>query len=236
MTATIYELLERGLDRIYSDSDRVIGVNQNEHGMITSIEDPDYLQKIINYDSEVQEVVEKIFSFSFTNKSFDAYIKKIIIQRFMDRSIKWEFVPVSAFVWAPKIFTMKLASACAQKDKFLSFTYENYEKYLVAGTHSISDDEAHTINESNNRNILATLPQTKYNLNVRDYISPTASENRVDNGLSDTSHTDHKEDTTDNFNPTQLLQMENIFKDFVEELDGLLFKQVWGNRINEQNY
>lgn len=236
MTATIYELLERGLEKKFEDSNQIIGLNVNSHGMITSIEDPDYLNKIIAYDDDVKDVVEKLFSYKFSNVKLDAYIKHMFIQRFIDRSIKWEYVPVSAFVWAPKVFTMKLASICSQKDKFLSFAYENYEKYLVGGTHSVSDDTAGTTNETNNRNIVATLPQTKYNIDVKNYISPTASENRLDNNLSDTKHSDHKEETTDNFNPAQLLAMENIFKDFIDECDGALFKQVWGSRINEQNY
>lgn len=236
MTATLYELVSRDLDKIYYEKDKFVGAEPNEHGIITVLDEADYLSKVIKYDDEVKQVMDKIFSFNFTSKMCDAYVKKTFLNRFIDRSIKWEFVPVSSFVWAPKVFTMKLGAYCAEKDKYFSFLYDNFEKYMSSGTEGTSDENASTKNEGNLRELHATLPQTEFNVNVKDYVSPTADDNHLQNTLSDTEHDSKKTDSTSTFNPNILEEMEKAFTVFFDECDKRLFKQIWGSRINEQNH
>lgn len=227
MTATLYELVSNGLSRIYSGKDKVAGLDINEFGIITSIDDPDYLSKIIAFDDEVKEVINSIFSYEFQNKNLDVYVKKTFLDRFIDRSIKWEYIPVSSFIWAPKVFTLKLGSLCAEKDKYLSFLFDEFEKYMTGLSDTVSDDEGKTVNENNNRSIVATLPQDTFNINVRDYISVTADENRLDNSLNDSTRKAHTHSQTNNFNPDYLEKMSFILTTFFDECDKRLFKQIW---------
>lgn len=235
MTATLYELMDRGLDKIYYEKDKHAGIEPNEHGIITFLDDPDYLNKIISYDDEVKLVINKIFSYTFANPTLDEYVKRTFLNRFVDRSIKWEFVPVSAFVWAPKVFTMKLAALCGEKDKYLSFLFDNFDKYMTNNTDSNTDEVATSDTETNYRSILATLPQDSFNVNVRDYVSPSADENKLDNTLTDNERKGNTHSSVDNFDPKILQEMSEILTRFFNECDQRLFKQVWGVRINEQN-
>lgn len=227
MTATLYELVSRGLDKIYDEKDKHIGLDINGFGIITSLDDSDYLSKIIAFDDEVKEVINSIFSYEFKNKNLDLYVKKTFLDRFIDRSIKWEYVPVSSFIWAPKVFTLKLAALCGEKDKYLSFLFDEFDKYMTGLSDSISDDEAKTVNENNNRSIVATLPQDTFNINVKDYISVTADENRLDNSLNNSDRNAHTHSQTNNFNPDYLEKMSSILTNFFDECDKRLFKQIW---------
>lgn len=181
-----------------------------------------FIQKILYYDEDVQNIVTQKFfkGFRFNNERVDKYFKEAFVSRFLDREINRQTVEGFA--------TQVLHTTITHEDYIYTvFNSEEMEKYIQNHIYSFNEENAkqtqletqnqtsnETYNEKQNQNnssetknngssntsnreANATLPQSDINLNVDDDVLNFADDNTITrnkNNSNDTSNVKGQQD------------------------------------------
>lgn len=186
--------------------------------------DYNVLPKIINFDKEIEEIVNHMFFYDakLLNPSSDRLFKKTWIQRFMDREIMYQTVERFA---AQNVYVFNTYQT------FLNKYYDDLDKYLhgefesdTTGKDSGTGDE-----KSDTRFLESSLPQNEINLNVDDTQLSYGDTNNLTRQKSESSNESSNESNTmsKQYNVDDLLKINNLLEPIYNEFDLYCFLQVW---------
>lgn len=226
ITTTLYnvirsELIKEGFNEFVDD----------EGNLIIFDEETQFMTKILKYDSDVQKIVEKLFSgVSLTNEENDEHFKKTFFYRFLNREINFQTI---------ESFKFSLLSTFLTNERFINAVYNDLEKYIDQSqinessnsqTNSQRTDGSTT---ADNRQAYAQLPQNNVQLDV----DSTIMENANDNTISRNKQVNLQENTGETLGQSRnenksyqldtLLKTSHIMEDIFNEFDRKCFLQVW---------
>ena len=211
-------------------------------------EDEQFIQKIMKYDEDIQEIVTKQFfkGFCFENENTDMTFKKTFVYQFLDREIMYQTV---------EKFASQVLRITLQYEKYIETSYEKFDEILVeqnstdTNTDRETDTRKDTTNESNrndestndNRELRATLPQDEVNMNVDDTEMNYADENTIgktkqkgeenqkDKGKETGNETGNEKSQTlaTNYNIDTLEKLKDIYASIFNIYDRYCFLHVW---------
>jgi len=172
MTTTLFniirsELIKKGCAEIVDKNGELVFFN----------EDVQFTKKILSYDQDVSEVVDKLFSGTTLNDpGHDQHFKKTFLLRFVNRRINRQTV---------EAFQMELLSTFLTNEDFVNRVYADAEKYVTQT--STTDQQNKQQNKqstdgstvSDNRQAFSELPQNSVNLDVDDTVMESANDNTI---------------------------------------------------------
>lgn len=234
VTATLYqivrsELQKKGLDEFVVDG-QLVAFN----------EDYQFIRKMMYYDEDVHNIVTKQFfqNYTFPVDSTDRLIKKMFMNRFINRAIGRQTV---------EIFSTQVMYTCLANEKYISEVIENLDNYLKNRTITTGNNDSSTtgntenkggsVNQNDSRSLRSSLPQNNTNLNVEDTVLNYGDENDINRNKatsqndstskndSVTQQTNRSENET--FNLENLLKSNGLIEDFFIKLDMNCFLQTW---------
>lgn len=200
-----------------------------------------YIHKIIDYDTDVKNVVDNIFfhGFKFENIQADLNFKKSFITKFLHREIKFQTID---------LFSSMLVSESIQSEKYINILFsDEIEKYLTNlniresenNTNATSTNQNDTLYTSidDNRQITGTIPQNEINLDLNDDTLTFADTNAIskDKTENNTSNTSNSNNTNnfvglDKQNAYNLESLQKYYAQknkILQEFDKKLFLQIW---------
>lgn len=220
-----------------------------------TMNDPEYafIQKILFYDEDVQEIVDdKIFKgFKFTDEDVDKNFKETFVARFLDREINRQ--TIEAF--AAQVLYVTLT----HQEWILRIFGKDMEKYLENHETMQSEDEGtqdqktenNQTNKQNvtgndtseNREALSTLPQNAVNIDVnnteldyadentiskdkRDNKQETKGEQKSDGSQNQKSNSKHQS-LSKTYNLSNLQELYSMKEQLFKDYDKHCFLQIW---------
>lgn len=180
-----------------------------------------FLHKMINYDEDTQNVVNKFIfhGYSLENPQADLNFKKSFTTFFLNRELKYQTID---------IFSSSLVSLMIQNEKYLNIIFsDDVEEYLLNKNESENDTENESTSSSEYRQLTSTLPQNEINLDVDNDVLSYGDNNNISktkdtNNGNNISSQNSTIKSIDNLNKLYDLRTKAI-KDF----DKKLFLQIW---------
>ena len=210
ITITLYDVIQSELIEA--------GHNEFKHNgeWVYFDEDYQFIQKMLNYDGDVEEIVNKtIFKFSHLNEQeHDRYFKKMFLSRFLDREINAQTL---------EGFVSKLQYVFMTNRKLLNEVFENFDRYVKQ--ESTQKTESLDGNLSDTRSIMSSLPQTEINLNLSDDTMDYADSNNISKTKSDNQSESNTEQGQ--YNLETLMTINTIVDGVMNEIDKRCFLQIW---------
>lgn len=199
------ELQNRGFNEFYNDNQ--LTFYEDEHV---------FIKKILNYDKDVEEIVNLKFFFNIKldNPEHDKKFKRQWMNKFLNYRPSFQTM---------EIFASEVVYVFMNNIDFLNEYYENITDYVRG-----KQDNKNVGNENritDNRYAQATLPQDEVNLNVDDTILNYADENQITRN----KETLERENKDDNFN-YDLETLNNsrvLLKQVFEEFEKHCFLKTW---------
>lgn len=226
MTTTLFnvirsELIKKGLDEFLD----------NEGNLILFKEEHQFMTKILSYDEDVSEIVDKLFSgLSLKDPDHDLHFKKTFIYRFINRRINRQTI---------ESFKLELLSVFLTHQDYINRVYMDMEKYVTQTATSESQNKQTNHQQtdgtttSDNRSAFADLPQTAVNLDVDNTIMQYPSDNTISRhkqtNRQQTDGTTTNESNSENkmYQLDVLLKSNGILENILNIFDVKCFMQVW---------
>lgn len=226
MTTTLFniirsELIKKGLNEFVDDEGNLI-LFKEEHQFIT---------KILSYDEDVSEIVDKLFSgLSLKDPDHDLHFKKTFIYRFINRRINRQTI---------ESFKLELLSVFLTHQDYINRVYMDMEKYVTQTATSESQNKQTNQQQtdgtttSDNRSAFANLPQTAVNLDVDNTIMQYPSDNTIsrhkqtNRQQTDGSTTNESNSENKMYQLDVLLKSNGILENILNIFDVKCFMQVW---------
>lgn len=177
-----------------------------------------HISKIIKYDSNTHEILNKYFfkGYKLDNEGADYLFKKTFFNRFLIREIKYQTFDV---------FISQLISCIIMYENILNYYYSNIENYLsnVQKTNNNSNQE----NETNTRSLYSTLPQNNLNLDLNDDYLEYGDNNTISKNKNITKgETENVLKSYDYIVMTNLIN-KNVVNIILNKIDKKCFLQIW---------
>ena len=226
MTTTLFnvirsELIKKGLNEFVDDEGNLVLFN----------EDHQFMTKILSYDEDVSEIVDKLFSgLSLKDPDHDLHFKKTFIYRFINRRINRQTI---------ESFKLELLSVFMTHQDYINRVYLDMEKYVTQTATSESQNKQTNHQQtdgtttSDNRSAFADLPQTAVNLDVDNTIMQYPSDNTISRhkqtNRQQTDGTTTNESNSENkmYQIDVLLKSNGILENILNIFDVKCFMQVW---------
>lgn len=174
-----------------------------------------YVNKIMNYDPVVEKILnDKVFlDMKLTNPKHDQAFKKMFLNLFLENEIKWQTM---------SNFSRNFVGIFSQYQLQLNSYYENYDKYISGLEENKSEDE--NLSDRQNRQAYADLPQNIVNLDVKNNIMHTATDNTIQ--MTAEKSNGNKKDTKNSYNLEVLLLSMQVLEDILKIFKKKLFLGV----------
>ena len=204
------------------------------------------MTRILKFDETVKDITtETIFTgLHLTNGDND--FKKLFIQHFLNREIKWQTL---------ELFQSKIAATFLMNQDTLNFYYSELDRLLkrsnVNDSENTGRDESESIttgnntsktdNVSDNRSISASMPQDQYNIDVENHIAHNADSNDISKNKNVSETTADNNTTQRNtgqnnatsksvsnmYDIAYLREVKAYIQNVLDEFDTNCFSQTW---------
>ena len=240
-TPTLYDLMLAELWELEKDKDIYRYDNLENLSSRTS-----EMTRILKFDETVEEITsETIFSCLYLDYG-DTDFKKLFIQHFLNREIKWQTM---------ELFQSKIAATFLMNQDTLNFYYSELDRLLkranVNDSENTGRDESESVttgnntsktdNVSDNRSISASMPQDQYNIDVENNIAHTANSNDIskNKNVSETTADNNTSQKNTGLNNSTSQSVSNMYdisylrevkmyiQNVIDEFDMNCFSQTW---------
>lgn len=209
-TTTVFEIIHSELINA--------GHNEfkNKHNLTFYDDEYAFIQKVMNYDSDVEKIVNKTFfkNIQLENEVSDKLFKKAFVNKFFNRQIKFQTV---------EVFSGQVVYTLLINIDFINNLYEHLQDFVT--NKSISNDDNSGVDVTDNRYLSATLPQSQVNLNVENTQLDYADENTISKTKNDT--TGKRKHDSNNFNVENLIKSNGLLESVFIDFDKKCFSQIW---------
>ena len=204
------------------------------------------MTRILKFDETVEGITsETIFSCLYLDYG-DTDFKKLFIQHFLNREIKWQTL---------ELFQSKIAATFLMNQDTLNFYYSELDRLLkranVNDSQNNGSNESESVttgnntsktdNVSDNRSISASMPQDQYNIDVENHIAHNAdsndisknknvSETKADNNTSqkNTGQNNTTSQSVSNmYDVAYLREVKAYIQNVLDDFDTNCFSQTW---------
>lgn len=236
-TTTIYkivitELIKNGFNYFRDPkTNKIIYLSENS-----------LMNKILKYDEDVDDVVNKVFFNNnyLSDTDSDVAFKYLWLSRFLNREIKFQSLA---------LFSAKNTALFYQNANIILSYFKDFDKYLTnySENKQATDNDSKTNfvsgtkrNDNNNQNsIYSSLPQTEINLNTSDESlsfadTNTISKNKTESESKTESENETKgkastESTGRNYDLNKLIlyKESNLLDKILDDFDKNCFLQIW---------
>ena len=167
--------------------------------------------KILNYDEDVQTIVDKLFNgVSLNNRENDIHFKKMFLFRFYNRMINKQTI---------EAFQFELMSTLLSKLSYINSVYDDLNKYLENTQTATSSNNA----TSDYRQAFSNLPQDSINIDVDNTVLNYAN----DNTINRTKNIGSNDSENKSYQLANLIESGHLFDDILNEFDVKCFSQFW---------
>lgn len=199
------ELINSGLNEFVND------------GHLTFFDDEyAFIQKIMRYDNDVEQIVSRIFfrGVSLETEKADKAFKKMFVNKFLNRKIGFQTV---------EAFASQLIYTTLLNETFLNEYFENLDKYLTNQNESTADNIGN--NQTDQRNLFSDLPQNNINLNVDDTVLNYGTTNTINRSKS--KNDSSNETQTNQYNLDNLEKLNGLIERVFNDIDKRCFLHVY---------
>ena len=204
------------------------------------------MTRILKFDETVESITSSTIFTGLYLDYGDSDFKKLFIQHFLNREIKWQTL---------ELFQSKIAATFLMNQDTLNFYYSELDRLLtrsnVNDSQNTGSDESESIttgdntsktdNVSDNRSITASMPQDQYNIDVENHIAHTANSNDIskNKNVSETTGNNNtsQKNTGQNNSTSQsvsnmydiayLREVKAYIQNVLDEFDTNCFSQTW---------
>ena len=167
--------------------------------------------KILNYDEDVQTIVDKLFNgVSLNKRENDIHFKKMFLFRFYNRMINKQTI---------EAFQFELMSTLLSKLSYINSVYDDLNKYLENTQTATSSNNA----TSDYRQAFSNLPQDSINIDVDNTVLTYAN----DNTINRTKNLGSNESESKSYQLSNLIESGHLLDDILNEFDVKCFSQFW---------
>lgn len=240
-TPTLYDLMLAELWELEKDKDIYRYDNLKNLSIRTS-----EMTRILKFDETVEGITSSTIFTGLYLDYGDSDFKKLFIQHFLNREIKWQTL---------ELFQSKIAATFLMNQDTLNFYYSELDRLLkranINDSQNTGHDESESIttgnntsktdNVSDNRSISASMPQDQYNIDVENHIAHTADSNDVSKnknvsettGNNNTSqrNTGQNNATSQNvsnvYDIAYLREVKAYIQNVLDDFDTNCFSQTW---------
>ena len=240
-TPTLYDLMLAELWELKKDKDIYRYDNLENLDSRTS-----EMTRILKFDETVEGITSETIFTGLYLKYGDSDFKKLFIQHFLNREIKWQTL---------ELFQSKIAATFLMNQDTLNFYYSELDRLLkrasVNDSQNTGRDESESVttgnntsktdNVSDNRSISASMPQDQYNIDVENNIAHTANSNDIskNKNVSETTadnKTSQKNTGQNNatsqsvsnmYDVAYLREVKAYIQNVIDDFDTNCFSQTW---------
>ena len=240
-TPTLYDLMLAELWELEKDKD--IYRYDNLENLSSRASE---MTRILKFDETVESITSSTIFTGLYLDYGDSDFKKLFIQHFLNREIKWQTL---------ELFQSKIAATFLMNQDTLNFYYSELDRLLkranVNDSENTGRDESESVttgnntsktdNVSDNRSISATMPQDQYNIDVENHIAHTANSNDVSKNKNVSETTADNNTTQRNtgqnnassqsvsnmYDVAYLREVKMYIQNVIDEFDTNCFSQTW---------
>lgn len=240
-TPTLYDLMLAELWELEKDKDIYRYDNLENLSSRTS-----EMTRILKFDETVEDITTETIFTGLHLTSGDSDFKKLFLQHFLNREIKWQTL---------ELFQSKIAATFLMNQDTLNFYYSELDRLLkrssVNDSQNTGSDESESIttgnntsktdNVSDNRSISASMPQDQYNIDVENHIAHTANSNDIskNKNVSETNANNKTSQTNTGRNNATSQSVSNMYdiaylrevkayiQNVLDDFDTNCFSQTW---------
>ena len=240
-TPTLYDLMLAELWELEKDKDIYRYDNLENLSSRTS-----EMTRILKFDETVEEITTETIFTGLHLENGDSDFKKLFIQHFLNREIKWQTL---------ELFQSKIAATFLMNQDTLNFYYSELDRLLKRA--SVNDSQNNGTNESesvttgnntsktdnvsDNRSISASMPQDQYNIDVENHIAHNADSNDIskNKNVSETNANNNTSQTNTGRNNASSQSVSNMYdvaylrevkayiQNVLDDFDTNCFSQTW---------
>lgn len=205
ITTTLYNVIRSEL--IKEGFNEFVDADGN---LIIFEEESQFMTKMLNYDSDVQNIVEKLFTgASLTNRENDEHFKKTFLLRFLNRQINFQTI---------ESFRVSLLSTFLMNQHYINTVYNDLDNYINQS--QINENTNKQTNEqqttgsttADNRQAYAQLPQNNVQLDVNNTIMESANDNTISRNKQVNQQENTGETTGKSRSENKSYQLNELFK------------------------
>lgn len=210
------------------------GLNEfvdTEGNLILFDEQHQFMSKILAYDDDIKEIINKLFNgVSLTQREHDEHFKKVFLYRFLQRDMNWQTV---------EAFKVKLMMTFLTHQDFMNTIYNDMELFITQSTIALSDSTQQNTQETDgetvgsNRQAYAELAQNNVNLNLNDDVMVSANDNTIsknkqqNNQKTDGETESHTISESKSYQFDTLFQSNGLLDTILDIFDAKCFLQIW---------
>ena len=191
------------------------------NGQITALnKDYSFIQKMIKFDDDVKSIVDEMFflNFKFDDETIDKKFKKMFVDRFLNREIKYQTV---------EAFASRLIYYVMAHEDYIRYVFTEIENYLTGKSTSQDNSSNHEKSTNEYRALTSTLPQTEVNMNVDNDHMDYADTNNISKTKDEKDAEAESHNQSNSYDLNVLQEIYNMRNLIFMDIDKECFLQVW---------
>lgn len=191
------------------------------NGQITAFnKDYSFIQKMIKFDSDVKSIVDEMFflNFKFDDETIDFKFKKMFVDRFLNREIKYQTV---------EAFASRLIYYVMAHEDYIRYVFTEIENYLTGKSTSQDNSNNHEKAMNEYRALSSILPQTEVNMNVDNDNMDYADNNTISKTKDEKDADAESHNQSNSYDLNVLQEIYNMRNLIFMDIDKECFLQVW---------
>lgn len=175
-----------------------------------------FIKKMMKYDDDVHKIVTTVLfqEYTFPTDESDKLIKKLFMNRFLDRSINRQTV---------EAFSTQLVYTCIVNEPYIHEVVTNLDRYIRA--EKVNQNTGQSQDTSDSRSLFSSLPQNNVNLNVENTVLDYGDTNDISRNKA--NRTNESNATSSEYNLENLIKTNGLLEAFFVKIDENCFMQTW---------